>query len=298
MKYQEKKEEEKKYLPVEEKKEGKECPNCHSINETNAQFCGECGYDFSGGRKCPKCGTKTFLNADICEVCGEWLLEGKCKFCYADIEEEATYCPECGNPVAGIICPQCDKLSYFDFCKYCNTPLTVTAQKMIERVKTSSQEQVEKFLSNQEARAYFMAQKYIMLVQEGNSEKCDEKDELLKLKEYLEKVEKGEKDKEAYTSLFSEKQRQSILSAGKMVDVEIEKQEEERRRQEEERKRQEEEERRQEKKRKKKKFEGWHCNAYNMFHRGGPCECADPSKGGHWESYEDYLSHCGPGNGS
>jgi uncharacterized OB-fold protein len=285
--YREKKKEEKKYLPPEEQKEGKECPNCHSINEADAQFCAECGYDLSGKGKCPKCGAKILPNADICEVCGAWLLEGKCKFCGADLEEGAKYCAECGNPAAGIVCPNCGKLSYFDFCKYCNTPLTVTAQKMIERVKKSPNEQIEKFSSNQEARAYFMAQKYLMIGQEVNVEKRDEKDELLKLKEYLEKVEKKEKEKKTYTPLFSEKQRESILSTGKSAEVEIERQEEERRK-EEERKRQEEERRRKEEER-RRKFEGWHCNAFNAFHPGGPCECADPSMGGHWESYENYL---------
>ncbi len=275
MEYLEKRKEAKKHLPLEEEKEGKECPNCHSINETDAQFCAECGYDFSGERKCPRCGAKVLPNADICEVCGEWLLEGKCKFCGADLEEGATYCAECGNPVAGIVCSTCGKLSYFDFCKYCNTPLTATARKMIERVKKFPDEKIEKFSSKQEARAYFMAQKFLVAGQEGKIDKQERKGEFLKLKEYLDKVERGEKKKSVCSPLFSERQKQNILSAGKVAEKEIERQqEEERRRQEEER---------------RKRFEGWHCNAYNAFHPGGPCECADPSKGGHWESYEDYL---------
>lgn len=272
--YQEKSKEEKKKIPAEEKKEGKECPNCHSINETDAKFCAECGYDFTGGGRCPKCGAKIISpNADICEVCGEWLLEGKCKFCYADLEEGVTFCAECGNPVAGIVCPQCGKLSYFDFCKYCNTPLTAMAQKMIEKVKNFPQEQVEKFSSNQEARAYFMAQKFLMVGVEIEVAKQDKTDEMVKLKEYIAKVEK--KEKKAYTPLFSEKQREAIKAGGKIAANEIERQEEERRRQEEERRRREEEERR-------KRPSGWLCNAFGNIHPDGPCDCADPSQGGHW----------------
>ncbi len=29
---------------------------------------------------------------------------------------------------------------------------------------------------------------------------------------------------------------------------------------------------------------GWRCNAYQSLHAGGPSECADPHKGGHWET--------------
>jgi len=289
-KKEEKKKEEKKIFPSEKEKEGKECHHCSVVNELEAKFCAECGYNFEGVKKCPKCGAKIISpNADICEVCGEWLLEGKCKFCYADIEEGATYCAECGNPVAGIICPQCGQLSYFDFCKHCNIPLTVEAQKMVEKVKNTPSKEDEKFSSNQEARRYFMAQKYLMINEQIEIVQEDKKSELLMMKAYIEKVEKGKK-KKTYIPLFSEKQKESIKSIEKIVDQEMERREEERRRQEEERRRQEEEERkRQEEERRKKeeeeerrKREGWLCNAYGCLHPGGPCECADPSQGGHW----------------
>ncbi|MEO0166848.1 MAG: zinc ribbon domain-containing protein [candidate division WOR-3 bacterium] len=290
MEFQKKGKEEKKVVPSKEEREGKECPNCHSINDTEAKFCAECGYDFTGGRKCPKCGAKIVApNADICEVCGEWLLEGKCKFCYADLEEGAAYCAECGNPVGGIVCPKCGKLSCFDFCKFCNTPLTAVAQQMIERIKKFPQEEVEKFTSNQEARAYYMAQKYLVVGVEVKEGKENKTNELLKLKEYLEKVEKKTK-KKIPPPLFTDEQKQSILSTGKEAEKEIQRQEEERRRQEEERRRQEEERRRQEEERRRQEEEerklrgpkGWVCNAFGAFHPGGPCECAAPEFGGHW----------------
>ena len=220
-------------------------------------------------------------NADICELCGEWLLEGKCKFCYADIEEGATYCAECGNPVAGTICPQCDQLSYFDFCKHCNIPLTVEAKKMVEKVKSAPPREDEKFSSNQEARRYFMAQKYLMINEQIEIVQEDKKDELLMMKAYLEKVEKGKK-KKTYPPLFTAKQKESIKSIDKIVNKEIEWQEEERRRKEEERRHKEEEERKRREEEERRKPKGWLCNAYNCLHPGGPCGCADPSQGGHW----------------
>jgi len=280
-KEEKKKKEKKVYLP-EEEKEGKECPNCHAINELEAKFCAECGYNFEGVKKCPKCGAKIISpNADICEVCGEWLLKGKCKFCYADIEEGAVYCGECGNPVTGIICPQCGQLSYFDFCKHCNIPLTIEAQKMVKKIKNVTPREDEKFSSNQEARRYFMAQKYLMISEKIEIVQEDKKNELLMMKTYIEKVEKRKK-KKTYIPLFSEKQKESIKSIEKIVDKEIERQEEEKRkRQEEERRRQEEEKRKKEEEERRKR-KGWLCNAYNCLHPDGPCGCADPSQGGHW----------------
>lgn len=288
MKYQSSDREDKKKESLEKEEEGKECKSCHYLNELEAMFCANCGADLREQKKCPKCGAKIISpNADICEVCGEWLLEGKCKFCYADLEEGATFCAECGNPVAGIVCPECGKLSYFDFCKFCNAPLTNVAHKMIEKVKNNPQEEVEIFSTNQEARAYFMAQKYIIISQKVEVIEMNKDNELLKLKDYMEKVEK--KGRMVYKPIFSDKQRESINAAGKSAEKEIERQEEERRRrEEEERRRQEEERRRQEEERRKREEEkrrgakGWVCNAYGAFHSDGPCGCADPSKGGHW----------------
>jgi len=294
----------------EEKKEGKECPKCHTINALEARFCEECGYDFSGERHCPKCGAKVSPNADICEVCGAWLLEGKCKFCYADLEEGATYCPECGNPVAGIVCPKCGNLSYFDFCKYCNTPLTDRAKKTIEEVKNDPQKKKLldafkdyeqglinsekaneilretkdiKFSSNQEARRFFMALRPPEIVEGSEKEKIvTEKEELLKMKAYIEKVDKKERKKKTFTPLFSERQKRSIKEMDKMADEEIKRQEEEKRRQEEERrKRQEEERRRREEEKRRRRPKGWVCNFTGTLHPT-PNDCAEPSLGGYW----------------
>lgn len=112
-----------------------------------------------------------------------------------------------------------------------------------------------------------MINEQIEIVQE------DKKNELLMMKTYIEKVEKGKK-KKTYRPLFSEKQKENIKSIEKIVDKEMERQEKERKRQEEEIRKKEEEERR--------KRKGWLCNAYGCLHPDGPCGCADPSQGGHW----------------
>ena len=238
-KKEEKKKKNEKILPSEEEKEGKECPNCHAINELEAKFCAECGYPFEEFKVCPYCGNKIEKNADICKFCGEWLLEGKCKYCYADIEKGAVYCGECGTLLEEIICPQCGKLSQFEFCEYCGNPLTPRAKKVFENIKNDSKE--------------FKGLNFF-----GNSNSLEVKDniskneELVKMKAYIEKVEK----KKSYTSLFSEKQKESIKSIEKIVDKEIVRQEEERKRKEEERRRQEEERRKKEEEIKKKLIEG------------------------------------------
>jgi len=111
------------------------CPNCHASIPDEAIFCPECGYNISQPLFCPNCGAKTNPGADICPVCKSWLLEGKCKFCYAEIPVDADFCPECGNPKDGIICPKCGKLSIFDFCPECGIPLSDGALAALKQVK-------------------------------------------------------------------------------------------------------------------------------------------------------------------
>jgi len=88
-------------------------------------------------RKCFNCGWGLSESADICENCGEWLLKGKCNFCYAEVEEGQKFCSECGNPPTGISCKSCGTLSHFDFCPQCNASLTEQASEAIELIVNS-----------------------------------------------------------------------------------------------------------------------------------------------------------------
>lgn len=286
-----KKETEKEKLhPLVEERDGIECPRCGITNEKEAGFCGECSYDFNTGRHCPGCDAKVSANADICEACGEWLLEGKCKFCYTEIEEGEAYCGECGNPIAGINCPQCGELSYFDFCKHCNIPLSARAKKMQEDLKSNDEE-----LEFLELLGDFTP--------EEEAEKSSQREEMLSLRAYAERVEEKEKKGRTFTTLFSEKQKESIKEAERGVEKEIKKREVEKRKKEAERKRQEAERqerlREQLQKMKAKRFSdnqkarlyfnthrpgsngGWRCNFANVVH-SYPEACAEPRHGGQW----------------
>lgn len=96
---------------------------------------------------CPNCGAANSPSADICDICHTWLLEGKCKFCYAELpSKDADFCPECGKPQNGIPCPNCGNLSTFDFCSKCGKPVTQEAVTEMQAAKAqvnSEQETVE-----------------------------------------------------------------------------------------------------------------------------------------------------------
>jgi len=142
------------------------CPNCHAELPEESLFCPECGLPIKK-HICPKCGAPVSPTADICEACGAWLLEGKCKFCYADLSSvDALFCPECGKPKDGIPCPNCGTLSIFDFCSKCGKPVTEEAIAELKhaREEMASQEspaalEMDKktFSSNQEARRWHNA---------------------------------------------------------------------------------------------------------------------------------------------
>lgn len=44
-------------------------------------------------------------------------------------------CPECGQPRSGIVCPKCGTLNVRGFCRKCNEPLTLAAQRELQRAK-------------------------------------------------------------------------------------------------------------------------------------------------------------------
>jgi len=308
------------------------CPNCNAELPEVALFCPECGS--STGHRCPKCGAPASATADICQDCGAWLLEGQCKFCYAEIPDEALFCPECGKPKEGIFCPHCGKLSIFDFCSGCGKPVTEEAAAELQRAQDEMLNRIspaapaataeaagKTFSSNQEARRWFNAS--------AIAEKARIEAEIAKLEVLLGEVQQIDSESEPEEtnappvspkppqrkSLFSDKQLESIRKTGAAVEevtrqrVEAERiaeekrkeeeriaeekrkaEEAERKRREEERKRKEEERQRQIKEAQALKEElerrirsrNWLCNAYGTVHPGGPNECADPSRGGHY----------------
>ena len=112
------------------------CPGCGCAAPEGAIFCPECGHNLKAPSFCNNCGAAIIEGADICESCKSWILEDQCMFCYAQLEHDAVFCEECGNPRKGISCPNCGNLSIFDFCTKCGKPLTENAAKAFEAVKS------------------------------------------------------------------------------------------------------------------------------------------------------------------
>jgi hypothetical protein len=258
----------------------------HEINESGDSI----------NRHCPNCGMSVSQTADICENCGEWLLKGKCNFCYADIEEGQNFCAECGNPPKGIICRACGKLSHFDFCPNCNLALSEQANDMIEIIK-KSEEFNNLFISNDNPTptsretASNIDQKidklkeYIARTTEQKSKKKnlfiltdasgvdvdnnlrsieqsrqqlanDEQTALLNKQKELQAIQMVEATKNKTFS--SNQEARKFFGALKILLPQIIR---------------------------KQVPTGWTCNAYSCTHLDGPQGCADPSQGGVW-SYE------------
>lgn len=231
----------------------RKCPQCNYANDAEDIYCAECGALLRQPAKCPQCGAMTQPRADICEVCGAWLLKGQCMFCYAHIDEDDIFCGECGNPIAGITCPRCSKISIFDFCPSCGIPLSLQAKEMVrETAKDPAfQEMVSLFAQFSTAGElsvhHAIEPECTAPVAEAKSPRHDE--QALQLKAYRESSPKsspGPKTGQGSRVLFSNDQKERISRLTKEVAQEEERRriEEERRRQEEERKRREAEERR------------------------------------------------------
>ena len=109
--------------------QGIACPYCGTVNDLEALFCASCGKPVRMAR-CPNCGNEIDPEADFCEICHHYIKNDVCSFCGARFDESAAFCPECGNPHGGIVCPTCNTLNDFAFCKQCGTPLTEEAKML------------------------------------------------------------------------------------------------------------------------------------------------------------------------
>ncbi len=250
-------------------------------------------------RKCLTCGWSVSQTADICENCSEWLLKGKCCFCYSHVEEGQNFCSECGNPPTGVVCKACGKSSIFDYCPHCTVPLTEQANETLDNLRKAPE-----------------IQNVINMVS-GDKDKSTQSgkhvnDELQKLKRYLSKTQEQKTKKKSF-----------VLNddSTKDVDDKIKAAEESGRKLRAEQQRivqeqQELEALRQMEETKKKTFKsnqdarryfgalkilipaiiqkrkpiGWRCNVYGNTHSDGPQNCADPSAGGEY-IFEIQIEH-------
>jgi hypothetical protein len=267
------------------------------INQKQAESSEQ--YQFDDGaenivqRKCPNCGWGVTETADICENCGDWLLKGKCNFCYAEVEEGQKFCSECGNTPDGINCPSCGTLSHFDFCPKCNVSLTDQANETIDLIVNS--DEFQNLIKINESEIF------------NTNEKEKQSDiELKNLESYLSKfTEQKHKKKNS----FSLNDNSSVKIENLIANVEHSRQaiaKEEQRKIETQKAetlalklledtRNKTFSSNQEARKyfgalkillpkvvQRKIPTGWTCNAYSCTHTGGPQECADPSKGGTW----------------
>jgi hypothetical protein len=237
--------------------------------------------------KCSNCGWGVTSTADICENCGEWLLTGKCNFCYADIEDGQKFCSECGNPPTGITCKACGTISHFDFCPNCNTPQTEQAQELIKELQDSVEFQnitnltiTESKVSNQilqnslEQINNYLA-KFNPATKKKKSFTLDTDDN--NIEENIKATEESSNKVKSEQQNLIEQEKKEIEAIRLLKDIQSKKFANN-----------------QEARRFfgalkiilpqviiKRKPIGWICNAYGCTHEA-PQECADPSMGGTW----------------
>lgn len=114
--------------------QGVKCPHCGAMNDPDAMFCASCG-NAIGMTSCPNCGAALEPDADFCENCRHYIRKDVCSFCGAHLTGNEAFCPECGSPQGGVVCPVCNTLNDFSFCKQCGTPLTDEARQLLEKVR-------------------------------------------------------------------------------------------------------------------------------------------------------------------
>lgn len=91
---------------------------------------------FSPTENCLECETCVIEGLEFCSICGAYLNTELCSFCGSLFEETDQYCTECGNPRKGIVCPDCNAISYRSFCTHCNAPLNELAFEALREAST------------------------------------------------------------------------------------------------------------------------------------------------------------------
>lgn len=237
-------------------------------------------------QKCSNCGWGVTATADICENCGDWLLKGKCNFCYTDIEEGQKYCSECGNPPTGITCKSCGTLSHFDFCPKCNSPQTEQAQEIIQEISNSSEFQhvtnlsITESQSGTEVSNTSISQINIYLSkfnQKPKREKSFSLETDNKIEDNIKATEESSKKVKSEQSKIAEQEQKELEAIKLLKEIQNRKFANN-----------------QESRRffgalkiilpqviTKRKSLGWICNAYGCTH-DAPQDCANPSMGGTW----------------
>ena len=121
-------------MQLQQQAQGVACPYCGTVNDPEAIFCASCGKALRMSI-CPNCGSEIDPEADFCEICHHYIKKDVCSFCGAHINEGEVFCHECGSPRGGIVCPVCNTLNDFAFCKQCGTPLTDEAKLLLADLK-------------------------------------------------------------------------------------------------------------------------------------------------------------------
>jgi len=121
-------------MQLQQQAHGVACPYCGTVNDPEAIFCASCGKALRMSI-CPNCGSEIDPEADFCEICHHYIKKDVCSFCGAHINEGEVFCHECGSPRGGIVCPVCNTLNDFAFCKQCGTPLTDEAKLLLADLK-------------------------------------------------------------------------------------------------------------------------------------------------------------------
>lgn len=103
-------------------------------------------------KTCPNCGAAIDYDADFCEVCHTYVKTDVCSFCGAHLAGNEAFCPECGNPRDGIICPDCHTLNNFSFCKKCGAPLTDQARQLFQKIHSTPEFREVQRLANEIAQ--------------------------------------------------------------------------------------------------------------------------------------------------